>query len=125
MVDFKAARLRKNLSQTELAEMIGRTPVQVSNYETGKSVPVPQVRRKIQQVLGQVDWPDQGRPLSDSEQSGMFAAIQVCSQRIGYQDTISLFADKGPDEIRKLTKAIIGEEDPLLPPDVPDKEGGE
>ncbi len=116
-MDLKTARLKKCLSQQELSQMIGRTVVQVSHYETGKSLPVPAIRRKIQDILGPIDWPDTGQPLTDNEQQKMFSAIQVCSERIGYEDTMSLFAGKGPDEIRKLTKAIIGDVEPLLPPE--------
>ena len=44
---IKEARLKRNLTQEQLAELIGVHPRTYRNYETGKTVPRIQVIRKI------------------------------------------------------------------------------
>ena len=44
---LKEARLKQNLTQEQLAELIGILPRTYKNYETGETVPRIQVIRKI------------------------------------------------------------------------------
>lgn len=62
-MDLKEARAQKNMSQVELARAVGVTPVMVSRYENRHSLPQPSTRRRIEKILGPVDWPQQIRHL--------------------------------------------------------------
>src|SRR5258708_25994950 len=46
-VRLRKAREQRNLKQNELAEEIGVTPVTVSRWENGKSIPTPYYRQKL------------------------------------------------------------------------------
>jgi hypothetical protein len=42
----------------------------------------------------------------------MFHALQLAAERLGsLEDAINLFANQGPDKIRKLTRSIAGKEE--------------
>jgi len=56
-MNLKEARRSKNMSQVELAKKIGVTVLMISLYENNRSIPRPATRKKIEQVLGLVDWP--------------------------------------------------------------------
>lgn len=125
-MNLRTARLRKNMTQEELATEIGVTSVMISHYEQGNSIPRPAVRRRIDQFFGYtINWPDQERPLNALEQSRMWDALRVAAYRLGdYAEALDLFVDKDSDEIRKLIKTILGavdEIEPLLPADMKEK----
>lgn len=63
-MDLKTARLQRNLSQEELARAINVTVVMVSRYENHHSLPQPATRRRIEKILGLVDWPERIQHLS-------------------------------------------------------------
>lgn len=48
---IKEARLERNLTQEQLAELIGVHPRTYRNYETGKTVPRIQIIRKLCVIL--------------------------------------------------------------------------
>lgn len=50
------ARAFQNLSQKDLAEKAGVTAPTISYIEAGKVMPLAGTKRKIEQVLGKVDW---------------------------------------------------------------------
>lgn len=54
--DLRTARVRKKLSQQQLAYVAGITNVTISNIETGMTQPAPETREKIEKVLGPIDW---------------------------------------------------------------------
>lgn len=118
-MDLKTARSRKNMTQVELGKMINVTDVMISNYEQGKSIPRPAMRRRIEEFLGLVDWPDPGQPLSIYEHGVVLNTLGIAAERIGnLEDAIALFSEKGPDELRRLVKAIGSGDELLLPPGV-------
>jgi transcriptional regulator with XRE-family HTH domain len=118
-MDLKTARSRKNMTQVELGKLINVTDVMISNYEQGKSIPRPATRRRIEDFLGPVTWPDSGQPLSVYEHNLVFNAMGIAAERLGsLEDAIAMFSDKGPDELRRLVKAIGSEDELLLPPGV-------
>ena len=119
-MQLKEARLRAGLSQTQLAAYLQVSQVSVCNWESGTAQPRPSTRRKIQQILGiDILYPDE-HPLTINEQREMFDAIRIASQRLGYQGAVELFADKPPDEIRKLTEFVLENHgrEILLPPGI-------
>lgn len=58
-MDLKTARLRKNMTQAELALAVGVTVAMTNHYESGKHLPRPATKRKIEAFLGPIDWPIQ------------------------------------------------------------------
>jgi transcriptional regulator with XRE-family HTH domain len=57
-MDLKTARLRKNMTQAELAQVVGVTVAMTNHYENGKHLPRPGIKRKIEAFLGPVEWPE-------------------------------------------------------------------
>lgn len=53
---LKVARADRDLSQAELAEAADVSTATLSHIERGKVRPYESTRRKIEQVLGAVDW---------------------------------------------------------------------
>ncbi|GAA5521773.1 hypothetical protein Asal01_01718 [Fodinibius salicampi] len=53
---LKRARVRKGLTQEQLAFVAGITNVTISNIENGQVKPNPTTREKIEKVIGSVDW---------------------------------------------------------------------
>lgn len=56
MDDLMNARKKKYLTQTDLAKQVGVSIASISNYETGRSVPSQDIKSRIEQVVGPVDW---------------------------------------------------------------------
>lgn len=56
-MDLREARLKKNLTQAELAQKVGVTVAMANHYEKGKHLPRPGTKRKIEAFLGPIDWP--------------------------------------------------------------------
>ena len=52
MLNMKIARLRKGITQSELAEKIGINSIMISRYEVGTATPKIDVIKKIAEVLG-------------------------------------------------------------------------
>ncbi|MCX7921149.1 MAG: helix-turn-helix domain-containing protein [Clostridia bacterium] len=52
MINLKFARLRAQLSQDELAKMVGVSKYRISDFETGRSAPKKGVLEKIADILG-------------------------------------------------------------------------
>lgn len=55
-MDLRTARLRKNMTQAELAQTVGVTVAMANFYESGKHLPRLAKRRRIEQILGPIDW---------------------------------------------------------------------
>lgn len=66
MDDLRTARRRQSYSQELLGDVIGLSQVSIANFESGRIVPRPEHRRRIEQVLGPIDWVRTrfGRPVS-------------------------------------------------------------
>lgn len=118
-MDLKTARSRKNMTQVELGKLINVTDVMISHYEQGHNIPRPATRRRIEEFLGPVTWPDSGQPLTTYEHGVVLNTLGIAAERIGnLEDAIALFSEKGPDELRRLVKAIGSGDELLLPPGV-------
>ena len=119
-MDLKEARIRANLTQEELCALVDMTPASISRIENGLAMPHPATRKKIEEVLGPVDWLNEGRPLSTRETQNMFLAINTAAKRMGHEEAVKLFSSKSPGEQRKLTRMIVGDGpgELLLPPGV-------
>jgi transcriptional regulator with XRE-family HTH domain len=119
-MDLKTARLQANLTQEELGRRSGLTPVAICRLELGQSMPRPSTRSKIEKVLGPVDWPTEGKPLTAYETHRMFEAIKLAATRIGSAKAIDLFYGQPPERQRDLMRAIHDDRlsKMLLPPDV-------
>lgn len=52
---IKALRLKLMLTQVEFAKLLGVAFQSVNRYENGKSVPTMKVKRKLNQLLKEVD----------------------------------------------------------------------
>lgn len=84
---IKQLRVRANLTQTELAEKVGLTYIQIGRYETGKSNPSSDVLQKLAAVLEiSADFlmnGDQSEALSaqftDKDLLKQFKAVQLLS----------------------------------------------
>lgn len=116
-MDLKTTRNRKNLSQVELAERIGVSEVQISRYENGHAMPRPAVRRRIEEALGPVSW-ERDLPLNADELKLLFRAMELTVHRMGVEEAFDLLGDSSPDELRKMIKLILTEQEKLLPPGV-------
>lgn len=125
-MDLRTARLRRNLTQEQAAELIGVTPLMISHYEMGNSIPRAEVRGRIDEIFGKIDWPNQERPLNDLEQARMWDAISIAAYRLeSYEEAFELFRGESPGSIRRLTDLILKHNsvEPLLPGDVRGKGG--
>lgn len=56
METLKIARIKNGWTQQDLANVCNATMVTISNLETGKHSPQEQTKRKIEIVLGPIDW---------------------------------------------------------------------
>ena len=48
---LRTARVAQGLTQLQLAEKIGRKEIEVSRFETGRTQPDPEAKRRIAEVL--------------------------------------------------------------------------
>ena len=48
---LKAARVLRGMTQLQLAQKVGRKEIDVSRYETGRTRPDPDTKRRIAEVL--------------------------------------------------------------------------
>ena len=53
---LKAARVLQGLTQLQLAEQVGRKEIDISRYETGRSRPDLEMKRRIAEVLGRATY---------------------------------------------------------------------
>jgi transcriptional regulator with XRE-family HTH domain len=51
---LKAARAAKGITQLQLAQLLGVKEIDISRYETGRSVPESQMKSRIAEVLGRM-----------------------------------------------------------------------
>ena len=50
-IRLRTARVAKGMTQLQLAEKVGRKEIDVSRYETGRTRPDPETKRRIAEVL--------------------------------------------------------------------------
>jgi len=123
-MNLKAARVKLNMTQVELADRIGLSAVAISRIEQGHVLPRLSTRQKITEIVGNVDWPDTGSALTANEQRDSFRPIELASVRAGFDRVLRLFADRTPDEIREVTAfVLVTGEMALSPPET--ETGGE
>ena len=48
---LRAARVLRGVTQLQLAEQLGRKEIEISRYETGRSQPDPETKRRIAEIL--------------------------------------------------------------------------
>lgn len=56
MLTLKAARIKNNWTQEQLAEACSITTVTISNLERGVTRPQKSTRNKLESILGAIDW---------------------------------------------------------------------
>ncbi len=56
MKTLKEARIEKHWSQEDLSEVCGITTVTISNLERGVTRPQKRTRKKLESILGPIDW---------------------------------------------------------------------
>lgn len=56
MKTLKEARIEKQWSQGDLSEICGLTSVTISNLERGVTRPQKRTRKKLESILGPIDW---------------------------------------------------------------------
>lgn len=52
MNDLKRIRMQKNMTQVELAEMLGISRTAVSMWETGNALPRAEILKRLAKILG-------------------------------------------------------------------------
>ena len=84
-VRLKQMMIERNMSQAELAKLIGKCKASVNQYVAGKAVPKPNVQEKIANVLNcAVDWLN--KPVDTSEnisESLKKVSVSRCAQLLG------------------------------------------
>jgi transcriptional regulator with XRE-family HTH domain len=125
MPRLKDARKAAGLTQFQLSERVGVSQPFICSLESGAVRPSEEMRHKITQVLGPVAWDEMKGPLSASETTEMFCAIELAARRVGYEKALRLFSvsEQDPDDLRKLTEFVltIHGQEILLPPGVESK----
>jgi len=117
MTDFAswlvAARKQKKLSQSQLAERVGATQAQVSQWETGKQQPRGESRAKLQKLLGGARAaataeraPSSAPPARASKTNAAASAV------LGFEEKLWLAADKlrgsmDPGEYKHVVLGLI------------------
>lgn len=56
MDTLKIARTRKNLKQSQVAEILDITVTTISLIESGHVTPQQRTRKKLEMLLGKIDW---------------------------------------------------------------------
>lgn len=56
MEKLNIARIRENWTQAQLANVCGVTTVTISNLERGVTRPQKSTKKKIESILGPIDW---------------------------------------------------------------------
>ncbi|PWN05643.1 helix-turn-helix domain-containing protein [Rhodohalobacter mucosus] len=56
MDTLRVARIKNGWSQEDLARVCGVTNMTISNIERGKTIPQEITRKRIESILGPIDW---------------------------------------------------------------------
>jgi len=106
MTTLREARAKHNITQQELAEATGLSHVTISNIETLKAEPRPATRRRIEVVLGNVDWGVMDAPLSKLEKKQQEVIHNFVNKKLGPRFAELLFDAQSPRQIRGILKVF-------------------
>lgn len=118
-MDLKAARAKKGITQSELSRLTDISTVSLSRYEQGHSVPSPITRKRIESVIGPVEWTCDQLPLTQAEFDLIGAGlVQFAKNLNSFEQALELFTEKKPNDLRLLARSILATQQKLCPNEV-------